>query len=178
MASVSSVRSSDRVKREVMRRYDESPEGWQVWVGKDRKGFLDLLISHGSELWQIKEFEVNPYKVVGYGASTLAGQRLAPHGSPYQFGLRPLAESRMKELAESIDDPKTVVDIMSKLLRTKPVSTDEAMRSQAILQGPIMQSSGQLDLVSESQKQLDRRLGHQLERLVMRRYRHTLTPYI
>jgi len=63
-----------------MRRYDESPEGWQVWVGKDRKGFLDLLISHGSELWQVKEFQLNPYKVVGYGArackSTLAASYL------------------------------------------------------------------------------------------------------
>jgi len=77
----SSVRSSDRVKREVMRPYDESPEGWQVWVGKDRKGFLDLLISHGAELWQIKEFQVNPYEVVGYGASTVAAQPslLTPH---------------------------------------------------------------------------------------------------
>jgi len=161
-----------------MRRYDESPEGWQVSVGKDRKGFLDLLISHGSELWQIKEFEVNPCKAVGYGASAPANRPPQPHAPHYQFGLRPLTESRMKELAGSIDDPRAVVDIMSKLLRAKPVSTDEAMRSQAILQGPIMQSSGQLDLVSESQKELDRRLGRQLERLVMRRYRHTLTPYI
>jgi len=47
---MSSVRSSDRVKREVMRRYDESPEGWQVWVGKDKKGLLDLLISHRKEM--------------------------------------------------------------------------------------------------------------------------------
>lgn len=84
----------------------------------------------------------------------------------------------MKELAGSMDDPRTVVDIMSELLRTKPVSTDEAMRSQAILQGPIMQSSRKVDLISESQTQLDRRLNDQLERLVMRRYRHTLTPYI
>ena len=161
-----------------MRRYDESPEGWQVRVGKDRKGFLDLLISHGAELWQIKEFQVNPYKVVGYGASTLAAQPSPAHTSPYQFGLRPLTESRMKELAGSIDDPKTVVDIMSELLKTKPVPTDEAVRSQAILQGPIMHASRQLGLTSESQTQLDRRLGDQLERLVMRGYRHTLTPYI
>lgn len=156
-----------------MRRYDESPEGWQVRVGKDRKGW-----SHGSQLWQIKEFQVNPYKVVGYGASTLAAQPLLPDTVPYQFGFRPLTESRMKELAGSIDDPKTVADIMSELLRTKPVSTDEAMRSRAILQGPIMQSSQQVDFISESQTGLDRRLDHELERLVMRRYRHTLTPYI
>jgi len=175
---VSSVKSSDRVRREVMRRYDESPEGWQAWVGKDRKGFLDLLISHGSELWQIKEFQVNPYKVVGYGASAVTNRPLLPHTSPYQFGLRPLTESRMKELAGSIDDPKTVVDIMSKLLRAKPVPTDEAMRSQALLQGPIMQSSGQLDLISESQRELDRRLRYQLQKLIMREYRHTVAPYV
>jgi len=141
-------------------------------------GFLDLVISEGSELWQIKEFQVNPYKVVGYGASAVATRPSLRHTSPYEFGLRPLAESGMKELAGSIDDPKTVIDIMLKLLRTKPVPTDEAMRSQAILQGPITQSSGQLDLISEGQKDLDRRLGYQLEKLVARKYRHTLTPYV
>lgn len=173
-----SVRSSDRVKREVMRRYDDSPEGWEAWVGKDRKGFLDLLISHGTELWQIKEFEVNPYKFVGFGASTVASRPSPPHTSPCEFGLRPLTESRMKELAGSIDDRETVADIMSKLLRTKPVPTNEAMKSQVILQGPVMQSFGQLDLISESQKTLDRRLGYQLEKLIMKRYRQTVTPYI
>jgi len=161
-----------------MRRYDESPEGWQARVGKDRKGFLDLLISHGSELWQVKEFQVNPYKVVGYGANAVTNRPFLPSRSPCQFGLRPLTESRMKELAGSIDDPETVVDIMSKLLRAKPVPTDEAMRSQAILQGPMMQSSGQLDLISESQKELDRMLRHELQKLVVRKYRHTVAPYV
>jgi hypothetical protein len=84
----------------------------------------------------------------------------------------------MKELAGSIDDRETVADIMSKLLRTKPVPTNEAMKSQVILQGPVMQSFGQLDLISESQKTLDRRLGYQLEKLIMIRYRQTVTPYI
>jgi hypothetical protein len=123
------------VRREVMRGYDESPEGWQVRVGKDPKGYLDLLISHWSEVGQIKEFEVNPYKVVGYGASTLVSQPLLSDTQPYQFGLRPLTGSRLKELAGSMGDPRTLVDMVSELLRTKPVSTDEAMRSGAILQG-------------------------------------------
>jgi len=161
-----------------MQRYDENPEGWQVSVGKDRKGFLDLLISHGNDSWLVKEFQVNPYKVVGYGASTLTSRCLLPDRSAHQFGLRPLTEARMRELAGSIDDPETVVDIMSKLLRTKPVSTAEAMRSQAILQGPIMQSSGELHPISEAQKELDRTLRRQLEKLLARKYRHALTPYI
>jgi hypothetical protein len=84
----------------------------------------------------------------------------------------------MRELAGSIDDPETVVDIVSKLLRTKPVSTAEAMRSQAILQGPIMQSSGELHPISEAQKELDRTLRRQLEKLLARKYRHALTLYI
>lgn len=173
-----SIRSSRRVKRDVMQLYDENPEGWQVRLGRDRKGFLDLLISHGNESWQVKEFQVNPYKVVGYGASTLTSRPLLPDRSAHQFGLRPLTEARMRELATSMDDPKTVMDIMSKLLRAKPVPTDEAMRSQAVLQGPIIQSSGELHPISEAQKELDRMLRRQLEKLVARKYRHALTPYI
>jgi hypothetical protein len=67
---------------------------------------------------------------------------------------------------------------LTRLLRTKPVATDEAMRSQAILQGPIMQSSVRMDLISEAQKKLDRRLSSNLQALIARKYRHTLTPYV
>lgn len=172
-----SLRSSKRVKREVAHRYDEDPRGWQTWVGKDRTGFLDLLFSHGNELWHVKEFQVNPYKVVGYGASTFTSRPM-PRTSSYQFGLRPLSNSRINELAHCVDDPEAVADIMSKLLRTKPVATDEAMRSQAILQGPIMQSSVRMDLISEAQKKLDQRLSSKLQALIARKYRHTLTPYV
>jgi hypothetical protein len=77
-----------------------------------------------------------------------------------------------------VDDPEAVADIMSKLLRTKPVATDEAMRSQAILQGPIMQSSVRMDLISEGQKELDRRLSSKLQALIARKYRLTITPYV
>jgi hypothetical protein len=166
------------VKQEIMQRYNRHPQGWQVWLGKDARGFLDVFIFHGNEFWQIKEFQVNPYRVVGYGGSIATDQPLPLHSSRYQFGLRPIDESRMKELARCIDDPRSMADLISKLLRIRPVPTEEAMSSPVILQGPVMQLSRGLDTISESQKELDRKLGYQLQKLVMRKYRHTLTPYI
>jgi len=175
---LSSIRTSRRVKREIMERYDENPEGWLASLGRDRRGFLDLLISQGNESWQVKEFQVNPYEAVGYGGSAITRRPLPCDRSLHQFGLRPLTEAWMKELAASVDDPETVADIMSKILKAKPVSTVEAMRSQAILQGPIVESARNLHPISEAQKELDQNLRHQLDRLITRKYRHTLTPYI
>jgi len=40
---------SAKIRREIARLYDKDPQGWNVLVGKDRAGFYDMMISHGSE---------------------------------------------------------------------------------------------------------------------------------
>lgn len=161
-----------------MQRYDEDPRGWRVLVGKDKYGFFDVLFSHGPELWQIKEHEVNPYKFVGYGAKLRGVGRTLAGISPYSFGLRPISEANTKELAGALDDPRTIVEIMSKIMSSKPVPSREALDGSVVLQGPVVQSFRPIELVSERQRELDRKLRGELEKLVQRKYRHTLTPYI
>jgi hypothetical protein len=172
------LRDSVKIRREIARLYDKDPQGWNVLVGKDMAGFFDVLISHGNEAWQVKEYQVNPYKFVGLGSRmpNLPSNPLA--SNEHQFGLRPIGLDSIKELSSVIDEPKALGELASKLLGEKPVSSSEAMESPAILQGPIVQSNKPLDSLSTAQERLDEKLRRELRRIIRKDFRHTLTPYI
>jgi hypothetical protein len=172
------MHDSAKIRREIARLYDRDPEGWRVLVGKDRSGFYDALISHGTEAWQVKEYQVNPYKFVGLGSKlpSVTSSPLIPQEHP--FGLRPIGVEQMKEFASVVDDPRSMTELAAKMLSSKPVSAGEALESAAILQGPILQSPRPLDSLSSAHTKLDERLRKQLRQLVNREFRHTVTPYI
>ena len=171
------MRDSVKVRREIARLYDKDPQDWNVLVGKDVAGFFDVLISHGKEAWQVKEYQVNPYKFVGLGSRmpSLPSNPLATGEHP--FGLRPIGLDEIKELSNAIDEPKAMGELAAKLLAEKPVSSSEAMESPAILQGPVVQSNKPLDSLSSAQTRLDEKLRRELRRLIQKDFRHTLTPY-
>jgi len=172
------LRDSAKIRGEIAKRYDKDPQGWNVLVGKDRAGFFDVMISHGREAWQVKEYQVNPYKFVGLGSRipNLPPNPFAP--SELDFGLRPIGLDSMKELSNLMDDPKAMSEVASRLLSQKPVSASEAVESPAILQGPVLQSSRPLDTLSAAQSKLDEKLRRELRRMVNRDFRNTLTPYV
>ena len=147
-------------------------------VGKDKLGFYDVLISHGTEAWQVKEYQVNPYKFVGLGSRlpNVTSRPLAP--MEYPFGLRPVDLTQMKELATMIDDPRAMTELASELLSGKPVSSREAVESPAVLHGPILHSTRPIEALSTAHTRLDEKLRKELRRIVNRDYRHTVTPYI
>jgi hypothetical protein len=154
------------------------PQGWSVLVGKDKLGFFDVLVSHGNEAWQVKEYQVNPYKFVGLG-SRLSNLPQNPISSnTYSFGLRPVGVDIMKELSNIMDDPISMSELASRVLAQKPVSAREAAESPGVLHGPILQSSRPLEPLSTAQTSLDEKLRRELRRIVQSEFRHTLTPYV
>ncbi|MGP8070545.1 MAG: hypothetical protein ACLP5V_11710 [Candidatus Bathyarchaeia archaeon] len=169
---------STKIRREIGRLYEKDPQGWRVLVGKDGSGFYDALISHGTEAWQVKEYQVNPYKFVGLGSRlpSLSSGPLIPQEHP--FGLRAIGLDQIKEMASVIDDPRTMSEFAAKLLSRRPVSASEAVESPAVLQGPILQSPKPLEALSSAHTILDEKLRKELQNLIRRDYRHTLTPYI
>jgi hypothetical protein len=169
---------STKIRREIAKLYDRNPEGWRILVGRDKSGFYDALVSHGTEAWQLKEYQVNPYKFVGLGSRlpNLNVGHLIPQEEP--FGLRAIGLDQMKEIATMIDDPSSMSELAAKLLSRKPVSASEAIESPAVLQGPILQSPRPLESLSSAHTKLDARLRKELQDLVNKQYRHTVTPYI
>jgi hypothetical protein len=169
---------STKLRHEISKLYDKNPQGWRVLVGKDRTGFYDVLISHGTDAWQVKEYQVNPYKFVGLG-SRLPNSTPGPLiSNENTFGFRPLGVGQMKELAALIDDPRAISDLATKLLAEKPVSSTEALESPAVLHGPILQTPRPIEALSSSHTKLDEKLRRELQRLVNREFRHTIAPYI
>jgi hypothetical protein len=84
----------------------------------------------------------------------------------------------MKELANVIDDPVTMSDLASRLLTQKPVTSNEAMNVPVILHGPILQSARPIETISKAHTELDEKLRKELQHIVNRDFRHTVTPYI
>jgi len=177
-SGVQTLIDSTKIRREISRLYDKDPQDWRVLVGKDKAGFYDLLISHESQAWQVKEYQVNPYKFVGLGSKLPGSTPRQLTANELPFGFRPVGLEQMKELASLIDDPRAMSDIAAKLLAERPVSSAEAIESPAVLQGPILQSSSPIEALSSSHTKLDERLRKELRRLVQRDFRHTITPYI
>ncbi len=169
---------STKIRREISKLYDKDPQGWGVLVGKDKSGFFDILISHGTEAWQVKEYQVNPYKFVGLGSKLPGSTPLPPIYNDQPFGFRPIGLEQMRELATIIDDPKTLSELAAKLLANRPISSIEAIQSPAVLQGPILHSNRPIEALSSLQTRLDDKLRKELQGIVHRDFRHTVAPYI
>ena len=169
---------AEDIKKEILKRYDSNPSGWRVFVGRDRRGHFDLVISHDSDMWLIKEEQINPFRSVGFGVrDKVVGFETIERISPYTFGLRPLSERQMMKVALALRSNESPSKFLARVLRTEPVASTE-ITSPGVLQGPVIHSARGIELISERQAELDRELRLELERLLTRKYPQTITPYI
>lgn len=168
---------SNRIRAEIARLYDKDPQGWRVLVGKDKFGFYDAIITQGAEAWQVKEYQVNPYKFVGLGTKLPSlAEPMVFKGN--NFGLRPIGFNQMKELENAAEDPRNMSDLAARLLSQRPIASTEALDVPAVLHGPVLQSSRPLETLSSAHSELDDKLRNELRHLVSRNFRHTMTPYV
>ncbi len=171
------VKSSERAKREIIKAYNKDPEDWRVLVGRDSGRHLSVLISHGEELWIVKEEQINPYKSVGYGVKTYQDADFLKNISPYTFGFRPLTRSQIDELTSAMEQRKSINEILTDLLARKPVSFKD-IASPMVIQGPVLHTPKPIDYISDKHRQLDLKLKLELEKLLHRKYPQTLLPYV
>jgi len=169
---------AEDIKKEILKRYDSNPSGWRVFVGRDRRGHFDLVISHDSDTWLIKEEQINPFRSVGFGVrDKVVGFETVERISPYTFGLRPLSERQMMKVALALRSNESPSKFLARVLRTEPVASTE-ITSPGVLQGPVIHSARGIELISERQAELDRELRLELERLLTRKYPQTIAPYM
>jgi len=171
------VKSSERTKREIIKAYNNDPEDWRVLVGRDTGRHLSVVISHGEELWIVKEEQINPYKSIGYGAKTYQDAELLKNISPYTFGFRPLTTNQIEELTTAMEKKKSINEILTDLMAKKPVSFKD-IASPMVIQGPVVHSPKPIDYISDKHRQLDLKLKFELEKLLHRKYPQTVLPYL
>ena len=170
------MKSAEGVKRAILRHYDKDPKNWYILSGRDRHGYHDLAVMHGTDLWLIKEQLINPYKSVGFAVKTFGKEDQLESLNSYQYGVRPISRIQIEEMAETIQAGKSVHEVLSEIMRHRPISFRD-IRGPAIVQGPILHADRPIDLLSERQRDLDLKLRLELEKLLMKKYRQTIIPY-
>ncbi len=169
--------SSSDVKREIFRLYNKKPRGWHVFIGKDQRGYYDTIVVHGKDVWFIKEEQIKPYELIGFGIKEEMGDNeVLKDIRPYQFGFRSLSKKIADEVIESFSNDKSVDRIMSKIMSEKPLPIDR-IRSEFIVQGPVIYPAKPMELVS-NQGEIDMKLRMELNKLLYKKYPHLLTTYL
>ncbi len=172
------MKTAKEVKEEIVSQYDENPKDWSVCAGRDVGGHYDLVVAHGSKAWILKEEQINPFKFVGFGVKT-SRRNLEPliKDAPNTFGIRSVSEKQMRELADALEKKESVKDILTKIMKSTPVKSNE-IKGPMIVQGPVIHSFRPTNYISEGQRKLDYRLRTELENLLNRKYPQVLRPYI
>lgn len=158
-----------KIREEVVVGYNRDPEGWRVFVGKDRENYISSIFIHKSKMWIIKEFAINPYRFIGCGVGTRFRNEFKQED--YQFGLRPLTTQQEDEL--ECGNPSIMKDILSK----NPVSEDECNGSSLVLEGPIVTSDKPI-VISNEQEKLDLMLRKSLNSMIRKKYPEFMKLYI
>lgn len=161
------IMPSGKIREDVVRRYNKDPEGWGVFMGRDKENYISSIFVHKSDMWTIKEFAVNPYKFIGCGIRTRCGA-LKPEN--YSFGLRPLTMHEVEEFRNGNSS------VMGDILNKNPVPDNECDDS-LVLEGPIITSEKPL-IISSKQEKLDSMLRKSLNSIMRRKYPGFMRSYL
>lgn len=164
--------TSAEIKSRILRAYNTSPDGWQVYTAKDARGHTDTVFVHGNDVYVTKEEVVNPYRSIGVGIQEKLDIVKIP--SAPSFGLRPLDVNTLETLL-TVDD-KAQRSLIGQVMSNRPVAIDN-IRSPAVIHGPITHSNVPLSIMGSKQKEIDSRLREELDRLLDRKYPHLRSMY-
>lgn len=163
------AQSIELLIEQIMNQYNEKTEGWKVLI--DRKG--NVLVIGPRIGYRLKLIPLNPEEYTGVGVriSGLKEMQRITEGLP-SYGFRPLSSTETKHLLNTIHKGGTVQSkLIEKLLETKPVPTWELPKKEhrAVLTGPVM-ARPSLSAISKSQRELERKLALEADKLFRKKY--------
>lgn len=170
--------TAEDARREILERYNRNPRGWRVFSAKDSRGYYDLLVIHGSNVWMIKEHRINPFKSVGYAFKAKDGNVLSNFPTSPEFGFRPVPKDKLEEVLKG--SPEDLLkNLVKEIIDTKPVPINSLANTEGIIvQGPLIHYTRPVGLISQRNRELDLQLRSELERVLIKRYPQTIIPYI
>lgn len=157
------IKTDSEVLEEITKEYNKDPEtNWRVTAFRDEKGRYDLYVVKGKKFWQIKTEFITPYRYIGLGGKTTGKES----ESEYTFGLRPLPRKYVRKIVKDAQKGNISEELFKEIMEIPPVATTEISEEAKILQGPVLLSP--LAEISPSQKELDKKLTYELDRLVFK----------
>ena len=128
---------ADKIVPRIVKQYSERPRGWHIMTTPRN----EMLVLSSDSAFQLKLIPLNPYQFTGAGVElpescdTVDTIRSSP-----EFGLRPLSESDLHGIINSITgDPGPKLSLDTILKRTprslEDISADETF---PIIRGPVL----------------------------------------
>ena len=162
-------RELEDLSKEIKLRYDENPRGWSIF--QDNKN--NVLIIGPDKGYRLKLIPLSPWKHTGVGISMEKDRTLNQLREKTPFsGLRALSKTDSESLLSSINQDRVGrMELINSILDRSPVSTEsiEKNRPQAVLSGPVV-SHPDLSTLSERQRELQRGLRYEAEKLFRKKY--------
>lgn len=158
----------DVIWAEFWKKYYKRPESWRIYSGITKNRYPEVLISGEKESWMIRRESLYSGKM-GIGGKLEENIAINPYSNPYGFRGIPVRDIN-KILSIKEDDVNQIErsNIIRELLE-KPPTTIERIKSPLAIQGPMLQSSQALPLISKDQKILDKELNIEMKKWKLRR---------
>lgn len=170
-----STQPIDSLSKKIINRYNKQPVGWSIL--RDLKG--NVLIVGPKKGYMLKVVTINPQEYTGVGMEIENPNdiRTLLKGAP-QYGYRPLRKGQAKELLNSFQQSQTHNNLLSNILKRKPVPTWELRKNKPslILNGPII-GHPDLSTISKSQRKLDIKLKIEAQKLFKTKYPNRAEMY-
>jgi|CryGeyStandDraft_7_1057128.scaffolds.fasta_scaffold50836_4 hypothetical protein len=168
--------------REIFRRYNKKPDGWQVLMGRSLGGFYDMLFSSPDGVWQLKLDTIYRPNPIGFGVRLEEDSSKVPIMEAPPYGHRPVHIDGMmvkiKHLMESKLQPEQMMSNIienivgtldiERIMESPPLPTDR-IRTPITAIGPYIQQPT-IEPISSRQKELSTKLDDELKRLMRIRY--------
>ena len=139
----------------IVKQYSERPRGWHIM----RTPRNEMLVLSSDSAFQLKLIPLNPYEFTGAGAELPESCDIVDtiRSSP-EFGLRPLSESDLHGIMNSVTGDKGPKLSLDDLLKRTPRTIEDisADTPSPILRGPVLMRP---DLGSLSPEILKRQLS-------------------
>jgi hypothetical protein len=157
------IKSDQEILEEITKEYNKDPEdNWRVTAFRDEKGRYNLCVIKGKKFWQIKTEFLTPEKYISVGGKAVTEELEVG----VSFGLRPLPKQYVKKIVKEAQKGQISKKLFKEIMEIPPVATTDIPEPSRILQGPVLLSP--LADISPSQRELDRKLTFELDRLLFK----------
>lgn len=128
---------ADKILPRIVKRYAERPRGWHI-MSTPRN---EMLVLSSDSAFQLKLIPINPYEFTGAGVELPEScDEVDTIRSSPEFGLRPLSESDLQGIINSITGEQGPQLSLNDILKRTPRSIEDISTDAPapVLRGPVL----------------------------------------
>ena len=166
------IRPAEEITKDVTREYEKDKNGWGLTIGR-KSGLYDVLMEHGTSVWQIKTDTLYKPDSMGLGVKFEDVKIPSSHVLPPNFGIRPGYADIMERYEKEMEFMGSLSEETIRKILSSPLTTNSELKDSGALMaftGPLKFSSSPLATISEAQRELDAQMESDLNRMMRRKY--------